>query len=191
MSTEILDSNLSLAEIKGDKTDDEMFEHAVRHLRAMQHEIDDTAQQASIELNKLCGRYNYWFNYYAAFLRKHATEHAKRKNSGEMVKHYKTITAGGGVYFREIKPKYIFSQEELKRCYENGMRDAIAAEVSFVAIEPEKLIAQGIGTKEPGDPLGKIYVGTSRPWTHTKAKSGLTSALDGVLTTESEEVALE
>jgi hypothetical protein len=174
----------------------ESFNNAIRHLRRLQHEIDDTARQASIEINKLRSDYNHWYRQYEPFLRDYALEHAKVDKNGVKAKNYKSIAAGGGVYFRAVPEKIEFDMlSVVKMCEtepESIWDQLVRKEVSYIVIDAEGLVKQADeygGIKydtTPGDPIGKMSIGTERGWSPNSAKQLLGKALEGSLKEEVE-----
>jgi hypothetical protein len=98
-----------ILDLKTDEEKAEAFRYAIKKLRAIQHEIDDVAQTAALELNRLRSRYNHWFENYKPFLKNYALEHAKVDKDGVKAKHYRDITSGGGVFFTARTTKTKFS----------------------------------------------------------------------------------
>lgn len=179
-----------------EKNDEAMFNEAIRHLRELQHHIDDTAQQAAIQLNQLRGNYNYWFNHYGPFLREYALNHAKIDKDGVKAKNYKSIAAGGGVYFRAIPKEIKFDMHYLIEVF-NQIPEGlphIKREITYKIIDAEKLLeaCRDMDLNVPveiieGDPVGKMSVGTKRAWSPYSSKVMLNKALEGNLKEEEEE----
>ena len=96
-----------LGSIEGPEADEE-FARVVRQLRAMQHEMDDIAAVAATQISAVAGRYKFKLDSWKPFLEDYAKRHLSKrvdKETGEVkeIKNYKTIEAGGGVFFATKK----------------------------------------------------------------------------------------
>lgn len=204
---ERIESILGLHEATEEEKKD-IFVSAIKHLRRLQHEIDDIARTAAIEINKARWNYNHWMDQYSPFLRQYWHDHAKVNKEGEKTKNYKLIEAGGGVYFRGYPGNISLDKNRLAallyeleehnvgfKVKEDSpsfvLSDFIKVESVVNVTDPTKLIeaceAFGIDYSSygivvtPASPLQSMGVGSDRAWSPSKAKTDLTRALEGNL----------
>lgn len=198
---------------------DALFTHHVRHLRAMQSEIDNIAKVAAQEIARVRNNYDRKLDEYKPFL----IDHAKRgiakaaytnEETGERkeARHYKTISAGGGVYFAtkkggvqiecDVYDMFAFLERH-GYDYVGCIERTETYRVTNVADLKDVLLAafeQGEGdivkeaafllahiNETPDEPDGYVKIGTSSGWTANKAKQALTRAIDGTYKLENED----
>ena len=84
-----------------------VFTDCVKYLNRLSHEIEDIAGVATRMIAQRRNHYNYVFMANKPLLQEYAIEHLKRDKDGQITgKSYKTLEAGGGVFFR-AKPQTI------------------------------------------------------------------------------------
>lgn len=112
MTEEVTTVPKDLEVLEAEKT--QQFDDVIRYLLRISHEIEDIADVAARLINERRGKYNWVFGQNQAFLREYATERLKRGADGEIKgKNYKSLTAGGGVFFRGVPEKVHINQEHL------------------------------------------------------------------------------
>src|ERR1700752_4004631 len=85
----------------------EHFDKLIKYLNYLAHEIEDIGSVAARLITERRNKYNFFFEQNKQFLKDYALEHMKRNAEGEIKgKNYKSLTAGGGVFFR-AKPEHI------------------------------------------------------------------------------------
>lgn len=83
------------------------FNSAIKVLLYYQHKIEDIASVATRFIAEARRHYNNAWEQNKYFLREYAIENLKRNKDGEITgKNYKTLAAGGGIFFRQ-KPRQI------------------------------------------------------------------------------------
>lgn len=197
------------------------FDHHVRHLRAMQAEIDNIASVAAEAIAKVRNRYDRTWEQYKPFL----VDHAKRKiaearrvtDDGEVKedRHYKSIGAGGGVYFatkkggvqitcatedfywfllnqniaplgiRMVESYEVTDAQSLKLALLQAFERAYASGNDADKAQAALLLSHINET--PDDPDGHVKVGTKGGWTANKSKQTLTRAIEGQLKLEDDD----
>lgn len=97
------------------KEKEETFDKTIRYLLHLSHEIEDIANVASSLINERRSKYNWTFEQNKHFLRDHAVPHLKRDKDGVVTgKSYKSMTAGGGVFFRQKPEKITIDKKGLE-----------------------------------------------------------------------------
>jgi len=88
------------------------FNSAIKVLLYYQHKIEDIASVATRFIAEARNKYNHAWEQNKYFLREYAIENLKRNKDGEITgKSYKTLAAGGGIFFRQ-KPRVIKIDED-------------------------------------------------------------------------------
>jgi hypothetical protein len=107
------DSNKIVGKITNLAVDeDKQFDSIIHYLNYLAHEIDDIAAVAARLISERRAKYMFHFTQNQSFLREYAMTHLKRDSDGQIkTKNYKSITAGGGVFFRASKGKITITQE--------------------------------------------------------------------------------
>jgi hypothetical protein len=126
---------------------DAQFNTAIKTLLYYQHKIEDVANVATRFITEARGKYNYFHQQYIAFLREYAKEHLKRNKDGEIKgKSYKSIAAGGGVFFRAKPEKITFDPTKLAALqnflaiHSPEKADLITAKFVYEIIDKEQLL---------------------------------------------------
>lgn len=92
----------------------ESFDSTIKYLLRLSHEIDDIANVASRLIAERRNHYNWKLEQTKLFLKEHALEHMPRDGNGEIKgKNFKSINAGGGVFFRAKPQKLTIDKEQL------------------------------------------------------------------------------
>jgi hypothetical protein len=112
---------------------DQLFNSTIKLLLYYQHKIEDITAVASRFIVEARRKYNFHFEQNKHFLREYTIEHLKRDKDGQIKgKSYKTLEAGGGIFFRQ-KPKKITIDERhlpiLKKMLINYFPDDIVNEL--------------------------------------------------------------
>ena len=90
------------------------FDEVIKKLLYYEHRIEDITRVATRFIADARARYNHTFEANKPFLREHAIEHLKRGKDGEIKgKSYKTISSGGGVFFRAKPEKITINYDNL------------------------------------------------------------------------------
>lgn len=90
------------------------FDMNIKTLLYYQNRVNNIADVATRFLSEARNKYNFWFDQHRAFLREYAIDHLKRGADGEIKgKSYKSISAGGGVFFRAKPEKITFDPDRL------------------------------------------------------------------------------
>lgn len=98
---------------------DQEFDSAIKTLLYYQHRIDDIASVATRFIADARNKYNYFLQQCEPFLRHYAIAHLKRDKDGNVKsKNYKSLAAGGGVFFRQKAQKITFNNEQLPKIKE-------------------------------------------------------------------------
>jgi hypothetical protein len=93
---------------------DAEFDKAIKLLLHYQHKISDIAAVATRFIAEARNSYNFHLEQNKYFLREYAMEHLKRDKDGEIKgKSYKSIAAGGGVFFRQKAEKITLNLDKL------------------------------------------------------------------------------
>jgi len=91
---------------------DEQFNKIVKYLNWLSHEIEDIGKVAARLINERRAKYNFFFEQNKLFLKDYVMPKLKRNKDGEIVgKSYKSVEAGGGVFFRQKPRKVTVNQE--------------------------------------------------------------------------------
>lgn len=198
------------AELRAREYDEErkqQYKDNLRHLRSLQHQIDDSAKLLAQKLGATVGRYNHWLEVYKPFMREYAQEHAGvNKTTGEKEKFCKDIESGAGVFFEATQRTISFNQELLPLLFEElgkleddkekwpegiKLKDVMDENqvTTYEVIDSSKLFKvlaafeidkanYGIKVTE-GDAYARMKIGTVRGWTPNKAQEVLSKALKG------------
>lgn len=127
---------LEIAEITQELTIEKQqaFDDTVKYLLRLAHEIDDIGNVASRLIAERKNAYNWKLEQTKAFLREYALEHMRRDGNGEIKgRNYKSLTAGGGIFFRARPQKLTIDKEKLgwlkKEFLLNYLDDSLANEL--------------------------------------------------------------
>lgn len=94
---------------------DKQFDSVVSYLNYLSHQITDIGAVAARLISERKAKYTFHLKQNEAFLREYALAHMKRDANGEIKgRNYRSLTAGGGVFFRAKPEKITIDQEHLK-----------------------------------------------------------------------------
>jgi hypothetical protein len=122
------------------------FNSAIKVLLYYQHKIEDISKVATRFIAEARRHYNHAWEMHKYFLKEYAKEHLKRNKDGEIKgKSYKTIEAGGGVFFRQRPAKITLNEqklEDLKEFIERYLPDKseVIKEKVVYEYEPDEII---------------------------------------------------
>lgn len=90
------------------------FDSLIKLLLHYQHKIEDIANVATRFIGEARNSYNFHLEANKSFLKEYAIENLKRDKDGQIKgKSYKTVTAGGGVFFRAKPERITFNKNRL------------------------------------------------------------------------------